>query len=112
MLLIQILLVIFFIFAVTKVVGRYHSKDLSAGWLIFWLIFWLGSLVVAVSPNITFYFSKLVGIGRGADLVVYVSLVLVFFLFFKFLVRQEKMKKEITVLTRKIALFEANERKK
>ena len=76
-------------------------------WMFFWAAFWVIAGVVALLPNSASYFARLVGIGRGADLVVYVALVAIFFSLFRLLVMMEKMKREITLLTRKEALEEA-----
>lgn len=103
---IQILLVIFFLFALIKVIGRFKAGDLSKGGLVWWSLFWVLAGVVVVLPNSTAYFAKLVGIGRGADLVVYVSLAAIFFIIFKLMMKVEMLNKDITKLTRKIALGE------
>ena len=104
MMVIQILLVIFFLFALIKVVGRFRAGDLSKGGLVWWSLFWVVAGVVVMLPNSTAYFAKLVGIGRGADLVVYVSLVAIFFMVFRLMMKVEMLNKDITKLTRKIAL--------
>ncbi len=108
MFLIQILLVIFFLFALAKVVGRFKSGDLSLAGMIGWSIFWILATVVALLPDSTAYLAKIVGIGRGSDLVVYVALVAIFFLVFKLMVRIEILNRDITKLTRKISLDEQN----
>lgn len=101
---IQILLIIFFLFALIKVIGRFRAGDLTKMGLVLWSLFWLIAAVVALLPNSTAYLAKLVGIGRGADLVVYVSLVGIFFIIFRLMVKIEMLNKDITKLTRKIAL--------
>ncbi len=106
MLIIQILLVIFFLFALIKVIGRFRAGDLSKMGLIWWALFWIAAAIVVLLPNSTAYFAKLVGIGRGADLVVYVSLAAIFFILFKLMMKVESLNKDITKLTRKIALDE------
>ena len=104
--LIQILLVVFFLFALIKVIGRWRAGDLSLAGLIGWTMFWVVAGVVALLPNSTAQLAKIVGIGRGADLVVYVALAGLFFLIFKLMVKIELLNKDITKLTRKIALSE------
>ena len=101
---IQILLVIFFIFVLAKVVGRWRVGDLSLPGLIGWTVFWIGAAVVVLLPNSTAYFAKLAGIGRGADLIVYMSLAGIFFIIFRLMIKIELLNKDITKLTRKIAL--------
>lgn len=108
MLLIQIILILFFLLAVINTVLRFRRGQLRIGGLITWCLFWLLASVVVILPNSTNYLAGLVGIGRGADLVVYASLALLFFLNFNFLIKLEKANREITKLTRAIALKEDN----
>ncbi len=104
MLIIQILLIVFFLFALIKVIGRWRTGDLTKAGLVWWSLFWVVAAVVVLLPNSTAYLAKLVGIGRGADLVVYVSLAGIFFIIFRLMMKIELLNKDITKLTRKIAL--------
>ncbi|HSR88879.1 MAG TPA: DUF2304 family protein [Candidatus Udaeobacter sp.] len=104
----QILLVVFFLFALIKVISRFRDGDLSKLGLILWSLFWLAAAGVVLLPNSTAYLAKLAGIGRGADLVVYVSLAAIFFIIFRLLIKIELLNKDITKLTRKIALQDKN----
>lgn len=106
MLIIQILLVIFFLFAVSKVIGRLKAGELTKKGATLWSLFWIIASIVVLLPNSTAYLAKTVGIGRGADLVVYLALAMIFFLIFKLMVRIEMLNRDITKLTRKISLNE------
>ncbi len=106
MFLIQILLVVFFLFALFKVVSRFRAGDLSSAGMAGWVIFWVLATVVVFLPDSTVYIARFVGIGRGSDLVVYVALVAIFFLIFKLMVKIEILNRDITKLTRKISLDE------
>ncbi len=101
---IQIILVIFFSFAIIKVIGRYRSQELSLRAFIMWVLFWVASAAVVIRPNGTAYFAELVGIGRGADLVVYCSIALVFFIIFRLMIKINQLERHITELTRATAL--------
>lgn len=111
MLLIQILLVIFFLFAFSKVVGRYQAREISARAAVFWMFFWILAGVIVLLPDSTFYAARLVGVGRGVDLVIYVSLAAIFFIIFRLLVKINRMNKDITTLTRTLALREEKKQK-
>jgi hypothetical protein len=104
MYLIQIFLVLFFFFAILKVAGRCRAGDLSLSAAVVWTVFWLAAAVIVIVPNSTAYFAKIFGIGRGADLVVYLSLALLFFIIFRLMVKVEKLNREITLLVRQMAL--------
>lgn len=106
MLLIQLFLVIFFLVAISRVVSRYRLGDLSGRGIILWILFWIIAGVVVLSPDSASYLARLVGVGRGADLVVYVALAGLFFIIFRLMVKIEKINKDITKIVRKIALDE------
>ena len=108
MLLIQILLVIFFLFALIKVIGRFRVGELSKKGVLLWSLFWIAAAIVVLVPNSTAYFAELVGIGRGADLVVYVALAGVFFIIFRLMVKIEMLNRDITKLTRRISLTDTD----
>jgi len=105
---IQIFLVIFFVFAFIKVIERYRKKELGKFMTIGWSLCWILGIVIVLLPNSTFYFAKFLGVGRGADLIVYLSIAMIFFVIFRLTVNVEHMKREITILTRKIALADQN----
>jgi len=104
MLLIQIFLIIFFLFALSRVILRYKKGELNIDSLIFWILFWLLASAVALIPNFSAYIAKIFGVGRGADLVVYISLSVLFFMIFKLNVKLEKMSKDITKIVQDKAL--------
>lgn len=106
MYLIQFLLVIFFLFALSKVLIRFRNGETTFGLALVWVLFWIGAVAVALYPNFTAKLARLSGVGRGADLVVYVSLAIIFYIVWRFTLRIDKMNKEITKLVRKIALSE------
>jgi len=105
--LIQVLLIVFFLIAIAKVVRRRRANELNTGAAAVWVIFWLVATAVVALPNSTFYLARLLGVGRGADAVVYVALVVLFFMVFRLMVRQEKLNKDITRLVRQEALTQA-----
>ncbi len=110
MLLIQIVLVVFFLFAILKVFGRYRTNDLRLFGLIFWTVFWIAAGLVVLWPNSTMQLANLLGVGRGVDAIIYLALALLFFIFFRITVQVERLSRDVTKLTRKIALLEEKNR--
>lgn len=107
MLWIQILFIIFFLFAISRVVLRYRKNELKISEFLFWILFWILAVLFVIAPDSSFYFAKLLGVARGADLIVYLALALLFFLVFKLTVKLEKINREITKITRQNALSES-----
>ncbi|MBP9762287.1 DUF2304 domain-containing protein [Patescibacteria group bacterium] len=69
-----------------------------------WTILWVGAAVIVLLPGITSLFANQVGIGRGADLVVYVSVFVLFLLVFHLHVVHDRIEKSITEFVRHDAL--------
>lgn len=83
---------------------RYQDRDLTLVEFVEWFLLWAVVAVVAVVPDVTSYLARLVGVGRGADLVTYLALLLVFYLVFKLFVKLEKLEHQLTALVRSLAL--------
>ncbi len=69
-----------------------------------WLIFWLTAEVAVWIPDLTTKVANILGIGRGADLVFYLSITLLFYLIFRIYVKIEKIERDITKVVREDAL--------
>lgn len=109
--LIQILAIIFVIFALWRVIAKYRRHELKPSEFSMWLIFWLAVGVAFFIPESLTKIANLLGIGRGADLVLYVAVVVVFYLMFRIFVRLEKMEKNITKVVRKYTIDDARNNK-
>jgi len=72
-----------------------------------WAVFWLLVGTAALAPKKTDIVAQWLGVERGADLLVYLSIMALFFLVFKIIVKLEKMDRDITKVVRKNALDEA-----
>ena len=112
MTLIQIVLLVACLFGVVGAFIRYRKGDVRPAGLVLWIIFWIAAALIVLWPDATFYFSKKLGVGRGADLIVYLALVLLFFLVFRLIISVERQRREITQLTRLVALNKIDDKTK
>jgi hypothetical protein len=97
---IQVAILIFIIFVLTRVAARFGRGDITGREFGIWLIFWLLVGTATVLPKSTDVVAQAVGVERGADLLVYLSVIVLFFVIFKVLVRLERLDREITKLVR------------
>jgi hypothetical protein len=104
--LIQYLLVLLVLLIVYRVVIKWRQGILSQRDFIFWAGFWLVVGFIVIIPETTSFLAELVGIGRGADLVVYLSIVLVFYIIFQMTIKMEKIERNVTKIIRAMALSE------
>ena len=107
---IQVIAIIIALFAVSRAFLRLKEHKISIVSFIFWAIVWAAVVVIAFIPNATSYFSSFLGIGRGIDFVVYLSILMLFYLIFRIYVRLEALNSSITKLTRAIAIQRAKKK--
>ena len=74
------------------------------------LIVWGGMIVVTAYPEATIFFARLIGIVDNVNAVIMTGFLLIFLLIFKLLSAIEKIEQNVSELTRKEALNEAQER--
>jgi hypothetical protein len=89
----------------------------ATGWLVFLrrnrlpfhIILVFGLLGVAgaavLFPNITQDAAQLVGVGRGADLVLYLSIVVILFVLLHYYTKFVELQRKLTDMTREVAIL-------
>jgi hypothetical protein len=110
MTLIQIILVFFLLFALSRVVLRFRGGQIRAMEFVFWATLFSLAIVGVLLPTELSRLAGILGIGRGVDLIIYISIVALFYLVFRLYVALEDVRHEITQLVRKIALKDAKKR--
>jgi len=108
--LIQIFIIIFVLFALSRALLRFKKNEIAIKEFLFWLVFWVAVSVAVLLPQTTTLLANLVGVGRGADLVIYISIVAVFYIIFRIFVKIEKIEQDITKIVREIGLKEEKEK--
>jgi hypothetical protein len=92
-------------FALLAVVRR--TSGVSRKQSVFWVFLWMSAAVVIALPNIASWAARLLGIGRGADLVLYVLAFACILLVRYFYHKQRRMEIVITELVRREAITTA-----
>lgn len=101
------ILIILGLFGFWRTLIQYRDNKVSKHWLLLWNLAWLTMIAVALFPQSTDKLASLIGVGRGADLIVYISIIFFLYMLSRILTTQEKLRKEITDLTREIAIDNA-----
>src|SRR3972149_1377234 len=109
---IQIILLAIIIFAISRVYLRFREGVLSRQATFFWLFIWISGLIGVSLPQTTTRIAELFGVGRGVDIIVYISLALLFYLVFRIYVMIEDLRHQITYLVREIALSGSSKNRK
>ena len=108
---IQILLLVFLLFAFTRVVLRYKDGTIPLGMFLFWIGIWALATLSIIRPDFTTYLARKAGIGRGADVVIYGALIVAFYLIFRITVIIENLRQDITRVVREVALKQVKKKK-
>lgn len=106
---IQFLLVLIILSAVAVVWKRVRERVISMREAFLWTILWAIAIVIILLPNTTSVVARWLGVGRGADLVLYASIVALFLLVFKVFVSLDKLDHKLTELVRRDALRDLNQ---
>ena len=101
---IQIILVIFVFFALSRAYLRYSEGKIKAAEFAFWIVIWVSAIAATLSPKIVGFFSNLIGIGRPADLIIYIAIILLFYLVFRSYVMIDEIDQKMTKIVRELAI--------
>jgi hypothetical protein len=100
----QLLLLPFVLAALAKVIQSYNRRRMPMPDFVFWSLVWIGTASVIIFPDATSLLAHLLGIGRGADLIIYTSLLISFYLIFRLYLALARLEQAITKVVRAIAL--------
>ncbi len=102
--LIQILLVLALALAFGLTWRRARQEAVSRREALAWSGVWIAAAIVIIRPEISSMIANTVGIGRGADLAVYLAVVVLLILTFNLYVQHHRLQRDITELVKKEAL--------
>ena len=106
---IQIVLICFAAFALSRVLIRYRRGGMRMLHLGLWMLVWAGVAVVAWLPDTTNLLANWLGVGRGVDTAMYLSILMIFYLLFRSFAKIEDLDRQITRIVRANALREMEE---
>lgn len=109
---IQILIVLFALFAIWRTIRQFRAGALTLLWLMVWVLFWIAVGGVTLMPQTTDVIATVLGVGRGVDVVIYLSIITLFYLVFRLFVKIEDLEREITQLVRTLAVGEHEKNEK
>ena len=72
---IQIVIILFTLFVISRAFLRYKEKNISLIEFILWALLWIGIIIAALLPQTTTFLAKILGVGRGVDAVLYLAII-------------------------------------
>jgi hypothetical protein len=109
---IQVIAIIFAIFALIKIILRLRKKKLTINEFIFWASIWVILIILSIFPDISHNIASFFGFGRGLDFFMVASILLILYLILRIFIKLEELDSRITRLARSIALKESTESEK
>jgi hypothetical protein len=76
-----------------------------------WSTVWVAAAIVVARPEATSEVAQFLGVGRGADLILYAAIITLLVLVFQLHVAHHRLERQLTDLVRKQALGEWNKGK-
>lgn len=101
---IQVIAVVFALFAMSRVYSRLKDSNLTAREFMFWTVLWLLVVIVAFLPDATTDLALLLGIEKGLSLIVSLGFIVLFYLVFRLYVKIENQNQELTRIVRELAI--------
>jgi len=101
---IQIIATVIILVILIQLILKVIKDKASAVKIFLWILFWGLALVIIWLPKeVLDNFGNLFGVGRGIDVLVYLSIIILFFTNLRMNGRIDKLEKQITLLVREIA---------
>ncbi len=104
LLVIKILVPVVGLLAVIGAGRKWRRRELPTGLFAGWTLLWIAIAVVVQLPQKTDVIAQVFGIGRGVDALLFLAVLALLLLVFRLYLRIERIEREITTLTREIAL--------
>jgi len=89
---------IFVLFAISRAYLRFKDRTLSIFSFVLWILIWSLALVFVFDPNLSNLIAKAGGLGRGADAMFLLSIILLFYLIFRLYTKIDSIDKNLTTL--------------
>lgn len=110
MILIQILLIAAFIVLLIRFLANPTSYQIKAWKKIIGILFVVLAIIAVLLPESLNKVANFVGVGRGADLLLYILTLAFIFVVFNLYVSSKQEQRQFVKLARKLALLEAESR--
>ncbi|MFP4524512.1 MAG: DUF2304 family protein [Candidatus Woesearchaeota archaeon] len=100
----QVIIILFSLFALSRLVLRRKDRAIPLGELIFWAVIWLGAITLSIFPNLLSSAADQTGVESTINLIIAIAIIILFYLQFRLYVKVEQQGQDITRLVREISL--------
>jgi len=92
-----------------KTLRSYFAKKMTLIFTLCWIGFWITVLVAVFLPGLMDVIANYVGVGRGVDFAVYLSVIVLFYLIYRIYTHLMRIEKQLTDIVRKDAIRNVKE---
>ncbi len=103
----QIAIIAFALLMLFRTWRQHRAQKVAKQWMLLWAVVWVVIVAVALAPQTADVIASIVGVGRGADLFVYIAILFLLYAEYRTLVRTKKLEEQHTELVRRIAIDHA-----
>ena len=101
---IQIIFIIFVLFAWSRAFLRFRERQMNAKEIVFWTILWASITLAIFIPGKTTVLARLLGMDRGFDAMILIGMITLFYAVYRLYAKANENEQVITELVRQIAL--------
>ena len=101
----QIIALLVIAFFLARIFRQRKNNQVSRTEFLFWLVFWfLAAMIIVFIKKIDMLVAGLGFSAAGIDVILYLSIVALFYMIFRLRIKLEKIDREITKIVREIAI--------
>lgn len=108
--LIQLIILLFIAFVISGMFKKIKKEELTKKEFMWWFIFWIIVGIATISPKSADLVAKYLGVERGSNLAVYISILVLFYLIFRIMAKIDKLDRNITKIVREVAINEVEKK--
>lgn len=108
---IQVIIVALAAIALGGAIRRFIRREISLRRMLAWAALWIAATVVVLVPRTSERLALVLGVGRGVDVVIYLSIALLFYLQYRLFARLDRIERDITKIVREQALNNHREKR-
>lgn len=100
---IQIVAIVVAVIHIARLLSLWKGRKIPGKTALLWFLIWFAVLFVVFFTPVIDALSRPIGVGRGIDMVVYISVLMLFYFIFQLNMKIDKLEREITKLVREIS---------
>lgn len=108
----QIIFTAIILFVIYRTLVIYKKGNLTGKFTLIWLMFWGTILFFLFRQDLLTKAANFLGIWRGVDMALYISVIVIFYLLFKTFALLEEINQKITQIIRRDAIKNPSKRNK